>query len=367
MNGIQKNWNSRLEELLTPGIQPPYVSLNLLQMLHRLSKLRPREEAIVRLDEAIAQRLRKPGSQKVAYMQPNDVAFVIEQALQRSKAAREHSEDQCVTHEGSILMAGTTEGAAMESGRASGSQGLGEGSPAEAGEENGIAIETSSTRAGKAPEVGGSGGRLMADAEHVNQQEGFYEADNCSCSASLRGSLSRLRNRLSDKEGLPLLEEVIIKGPGLASLYRNHLRLLAGNGLGLLNNKSNVSIVQGLQQVSRFRLKMDRLRKTKPGWFRQSHRPALPGDSLGTCRFAQVSAWEFDFDPVQVFERFAGEHSWDTWVTDGTIIIPDVFYYLENARLQELIDKEFAIYRRHHRTPPGTSRLGWLRNMYYML
>jgi hypothetical protein len=37
------------------------------------------------------------------------------------------------------------------------------------------------------------------------------------------------------------------------------------------------------------------------------------------------------------------------------------------AGLLELIDQEFAIYRHHHYTPPETSRLGWLRNMYYSL
>jgi hypothetical protein len=115
------------------------------------SKLYTREEAIVHLDAAIAQRLGKPATLKAAYMLPNDVAFAIKQALQQSKA-REHSEDQCATHEGSILMAGTTEGAVVESGEASESPGLGEEPPVEVGKGNDIAIETPSRWAGKAPE-----------------------------------------------------------------------------------------------------------------------------------------------------------------------------------------------------------------------
>ncbi|KAH0562000.1 hypothetical protein GP486_003294 [Trichoglossum hirsutum] len=75
----------------------------------------------------------------------------------------------------------------------------------------------------------------------------------------------------------------------------------------------------------------------------------------------------FSFDEVQIFERFAGPGSWQTWMRDGTINVEKVFSYLDLPDLREMIDTEFSIYRHHHRTLPGTSRLGWLRNMYYSL
>ena len=49
------------------------------------------------------------------------------------------------------------------------------------------------------------------------------------------------------------------------------------------------------------------------------------------------------------------------------ITISDIFYYIKEAGLRELINQEFAIYRHYYHTPPETSRLEWLRNMYYSL
>jgi hypothetical protein len=41
--------------------------------------------------------------------------------------------------------------------------------------------------------------------------------------------------------------------------------------------------------------------------------------------------------------------------------------YLDQPDLREMIDTEFAIYYYHRRTPEGTPRLGWRRNMYHGL
>ncbi|KAH0536764.1 hypothetical protein FGG08_006402 [Glutinoglossum americanum] len=146
-------------------------------------------------------------------------------------------------------------------------------------------------------------------------------------------------------------QEEAIEGPGLEALRRTHLWLLAGNGLGLLNNKPTPDILRRLQHAYGFRLELNRLRKGRPRWFRQSYRPALPENSLRTCRFAQMTTRDFDFNPVQIFERFAGEGSWVAWVTDGTAIAPEVFCYLKETGLRGLVDQEFALYRHHHHTP----------------
>jgi hypothetical protein len=183
---------------------------------------------------------------------------------------------------------------------------------------------------------------------------------------SLHAALSRLHRGLSDREGLSILQ-AILKNAELTALCHKHLRHLGADGFGLFNNESGQLIRRRLQQVFRFRHKLNKLRCRKPHWFRKTHRPTLSQDLRGTCRYDQTPVPDFDFDPMQVFERFARVGSWETWIAEGSIIIPDIFYYLEEAELQEMIDKEFAIYRHHHHTPSGTSRLGWLRNMYYSL
>ena len=208
------------------------------------------------------------------------------------------------------------------------------------------------------------------DSVSTDKQEEFGGADfwdkSCNCPMPLHAALSRLHRGLSDREGLSILQ-AILKNAELTALCHKHLRHLGADGFGLFNNESGQLIRRRLQQVFRFRHKFNKLRCRKPHWFRKTHRPTLSQDLRGTCRYDQTPVPDFDFDPMQVFERFARVGSWETWIAEGSIIIPDIFYYLEEAELQEMIDKEFAIYRHHHHTPSGTSRLGWLRNMYYSL
>ena len=80
-----------------------------------------------------------------------------------------------------------------------------------------------------------------------------------------------------------------------------------------------------------------------------------------------VEKTPFKFNEEQVFKQFAGEGSWQIWLEDGTINIPEVFSYLNEADLRQMIGTEFDMYRHYHHTPPGRSRMGWLRNMYYSL
>ena len=53
----------------------------------------------------------------------------------------------------------------------------------------------------------------------------------------------------------------------------------------------------------------------------------------------------FDFDASQIFNRFAGTDSWQLWLKEGTMIIPDVFNYLQGAKSE--IDMEFVMYNFH--------------------
>ena len=72
---------------------------------------------------------------------------------------------------------------------------------------------------------------------------------------------------------------------------------------------------------------------------------------------------DFDFDTSQIFNCFAGTDSWQLWLKEGTMIIPDVFNYLQGPKSE--IDTEFAMYNFHLNRQCGLPTMGWMRNMYH--
>jgi hypothetical protein len=65
---------------------------------------------------------------------------------------------------------------------------------------------------------------------------------------------------------------------------------------------------------------------------------------------------DFDFDASQIFNCFAGPDSWQLWLKEGTMIIPDDFNYLQSAKSE--IDIEFAMYDFHLNRQPGLPTIG---------
>jgi hypothetical protein len=206
-----------------------------------------------------------------------------------------------------------------------------------------------------------------AAGETGREDVGRESHAGCRCPSFVHSRFPAAQTRLLDPEGLALLKEAC-KGAGPFALCQSHLRVLAAAGLGLYNNKTQAKLCQRLENVYWHRSKLTRLRqKTKPHWFRRSCREELPQDLRTVCRYPRLQEARFNFDPVQVFERHAGAGSWETWQRDGTINVAGLFSYLDQPDVREMIDVEFAIYRHHHHTPTGTSRLGWLRNMHHSL
>jgi len=212
---------------------------------------------------------------------------------------------------------------------------------------------------------GGEGDAKSKDADAVDAVDRAGMGD-CGCPRNMVDLIAATRTGIpNNEEGLAAVHEA--RQAGLMRLCRRHLRLLAASSMGLCNNTTSKKIRRRLELVCRNSSRLEALRRKKPRWFRQNYRPALPEDTLGTCKYPSVRPAEFEFDEMQLFERFAGPKSWENWKKDGTINVPGVFSYLGEAGLREMIDTEFSIYRHHHHTPAGTSRLGWLRNMYYSL
>jgi hypothetical protein len=313
--GIQKHWSCLASEALPKEIRPTYMSANLLRHLYRLSKICPElERAQTLLRDTMKGRLQKPGSYKMAYILAVDVTRAIEQA----ESVKEGGDGSAVAD------------------------------------------------AARSDDKGTKGNSTEQIEQQHDHEQRKYKEEGCSCPASLRGLFPRPGIRLTDSEGLALLEQAQ-KGVGLCRLCHRHLRLLAAGGFGLYNNKGQEVICRRLNQVYRYRSKLAKLRQRNPGWFRRSQRGVMAQDVLGIYRYEQVKEADFDFEAMQVFERFAGVGSWEEWQRDGTINIPGVFSYLEQAGLRGMIDEEFAIYRHHYHALEGKPRLGWLRNMYYSL
>jgi hypothetical protein len=95
------------------------------------------------------------------------------------------------------------------------------------------------------------------------------------------------------------------------SLCRNHLRLFAGNALDMVTNITTAALLERLEWIYPRKLKMVDVRRVRPSWFR--------GQSRDVWRktppvFVKGEREDFHFDAAQVFDRFAGEGSWECWL-----------------------------------------------------
>ncbi|KAH0537152.1 hypothetical protein FGG08_006022 [Glutinoglossum americanum] len=87
---------------------------------------------------------------------------------------------------------------------------------------------------------------------------------------------------------------------------------------------------------------------------------------LGIYRFGAEPSAPLKLDVRRILKRFAGPGAQEAWEKEGTIT-PDVFGFLNQPDLRQMIDHEFATYQHHSSTSEGRPRQGWCRNMYYSL
>ncbi|KAH0542465.1 hypothetical protein FGG08_003136 [Glutinoglossum americanum] len=189
---------------------------------------------------------------------------------------------------------------------------------------------------------------------------------SCSCSSAVIKDIQGMEDKNpNDDRGLRLLAKALQLG--LHNVCHNHLRTLAKVTVGLQNNMSSSKLRKRLQDTWRNKSHLDDLRRRNPHWFLKTRRPETDADRLVVYRYHPVPPKAFRFNETRVFERFAGPGSWGGWQRDGTIIIPRLFSFLSRPDIGRKIDVEFDLYRYHHRSLPGRSRLGWLRNMFYSI
>ena len=143
----------------------------------------------------------------------------------------------------------------------------------------------------------------------------------------------------------------------LESLCQNHLCLFAGTVLNMLTNIKTVELLERLKWINLRKRQLIQMKEIRSSWF-------CGQSETVWCEILPVFIdRDFDFDASQIFNRFAGSDSWQLWLKEGTIIIPDVFNYLQSAKSE--INTEFAMYDFHLNRQPGLPMMGWMRNMYH--
>jgi hypothetical protein len=143
----------------------------------------------------------------------------------------------------------------------------------------------------------------------------------------------------------------------LESICRNYLRLFAGNALNMINSITNDKLLERLEWINDRKRQLEKVKEIRSSWFR---------GQAGTV-WRQINPefvdTDFHFDAGQVFNRFAGPDKWQLWFQDGTMILPNIFNYLQSAKSE--IDTEFAMYDFYLNRQPGLPTMGWMRNMYH--
>ena len=143
----------------------------------------------------------------------------------------------------------------------------------------------------------------------------------------------------------------------LETLCRNHLRRFAGTVLNMLTNIKTVELRERLRWINLRKRQLTKVKEIRLSWFRGQSgtvwREILPVFVDG----------DFNFDARQVFNHFAGPDSWQLWLEKGTLILPNIFNYLQSAKSE--INTEFAMYDFHLNQQPSLPTMGWMRNMYH--
>jgi hypothetical protein len=142
------------------------------------------------------------------------------------------------------------------------------------------------------------------------------------------------------------------------SICRNHLRSFAGNALGMVTNITTAALLERLQWIFLRKQQIGDVRRVRPSWFRGQCGSVwrIPPPVLAAPK-------DFHFNAVQVFNRFAGQDSWDRWLQDGTLILPGIFDHLRQVEAE--IHGEFDMYAFHMGEQPTLPTMGWMRNMYH--
>jgi len=149
-----------------------------------------------------------------------------------------------------------------------------------------------------------------------------------------------------------------------------HLRAFC-RGIGLkTNNGGRRRLSKRLHYVRKERYRLGELRSNSKSyyWFRKDARGVVPEDLLGVWAYPALPPPPVVYDSQQVYIRYAGKESWDSFVKDGHTIATGIMSWItNNHRLMKMIRQETEMYQWHRSLVNGNGSFGWLRNYFYSL
>ena len=103
-------------------------------------------------------------------------------------------------------------------------------------------------------------------------------------------------------------------------------------------------------------------------WFNATARPHKPSDDRIPFRYPHLDhRAEPRIRPREIFALFTDDKAYDRFLREGSVVVPNVFGYLNTPEVQAKIEEEFALYRYHLRLAPGSGSIGFLRNCFYSI
>jgi hypothetical protein len=192
----------------------------------------------------------------------------------------------------------------------------------------------------------------------------------CSCPDEMVQMLQSLKGPRASEEGAILFVTFMESGI-LHDICHKHLRLLCSKAVGLQSNYSHDILLERLEETYPHLNNLNPFTIDHPDWFYKDVRVITEEEShLRVFKFPGEPHDDIVVDDATseiILTRYGGPDTVKVWYDVGTIIVGDVFQYINTPELNTLVDIEFNIYRHHHRKLPGKRRLGWLRNMFFSI
>jgi hypothetical protein len=196
------------------------------------------------------------------------------------------------------------------------------------------------------------------------------EPKPCSCPEDMLQVLQSLKGPRASEEGSTFFVTVMESGI-LRDICHRHLRSLCSQAVGLQSNNSHAVLLKRLEETYPHVNNLDPFTIDHPDWFYKDVRVITEEESrLRVFKFPGEPHDDMVVDDAIseiILTRYGGPDTVNVWYDVGTIIVGDVFQYINTLELNALVDIEFNIYRHHHRMLPGKKRLGWLRNMFFSI
>lgn len=410
LNGIVRHWSVTPQEGLPEDLCPVWFGDSLLRHLHRLSRTLALDAAIDQLRQVKATRIRTPRAPNDNHLIPSDVEKVIRARRASSITATpgpepipeviEIDDDSTGTaptpppassptpppasspkpsatsspHPSNTSSPVSPLAAAsdpspssqLETSMAALSQGLVSDSQSEDAFEQ-MAPPQAPPRHGPSFHPINPSTVLGGIPETGTPEKEVDLVSGCGCSLAMEDPKTWPAVAGDGEQRVPFLRQWLGNQP-LSAICRIHQRAMLAY-LDMKNNLPNSDLIFRLERVRLLQGHLQELARQEPRWFRRSSRPQ-PGSDLLSLYRVVPKCLDQDIPSIdfkQLLDRFAGSSAAQDWLTDGNLLVPGVFEYLDHPDILAYLDWEYAMYAYHEQPDAGLARQGWVRHMYYSL